>query len=155
MFKDYYRILGIEKNSNNTQIKKAFYTKSKICHPDKNPGRDTTFEMQDIIEAYLVLKNKQSRFRYDQEYSVFEKVHNYYDNHTDEDYEIKDDYLKSLTNEIRTKIRKSSLHIITDLRGIINSAYNESKTEVLRSIKFFLIYLVIIIIVLILLFLMK
>lgn len=43
-------------------------------HPDKNPDADVTSMMQDINEAYAILKNKEKRHRYDQEYALFVRI---------------------------------------------------------------------------------
>ncbi len=71
MFKDYYAILNIEPPVSEREIKKAYRNQAIIWHPDKNPERDTTKFMQDIIEAYIFLKDKEGRERYDQTYFHF------------------------------------------------------------------------------------
>ena len=71
MFKDYYQILGIERSANSEEIRKAYKTASMKYHPDRNPGKDTTSQMQDINEAYAILKDDDKRSRYDQEYKRF------------------------------------------------------------------------------------
>lgn len=43
-------------------------------HPDKNPGLDVTATMQDINEAYAILKDDVKRVRYDEEYFRFRKT---------------------------------------------------------------------------------
>lgn len=61
--KDYYSILGIERNSTVDEIKKAFRKKALECHPDKNNGDDTLFK--EINEAYETLSDQQKREAYD------------------------------------------------------------------------------------------
>ena len=71
MFKDYYKLLEITQNANDEEIKKAFREQAIKWHPDRNPGTDTTLRMQEINEAYLILKDKEARERYNIEYGKF------------------------------------------------------------------------------------
>ena len=68
MLKDYYSILGISFNASDEEIKRAYRALSKRWHPDMNPGLDTTAIMQDINEAYFILRDSAMRVRYDAEY---------------------------------------------------------------------------------------
>lgn len=61
--KNYYNILGVEKNSNDDEIKKAFRKKANQTHPDKHNGDDTDFKK--INEAYQIIGDKQKKIRYD------------------------------------------------------------------------------------------
>lgn len=71
MFKDYYKILSISSSANDAEIKKAYREMSMKWHPDRNPGIDVTTTMQDINEAYAILKDAVKRSRYDEEYLRF------------------------------------------------------------------------------------
>lgn len=71
VFKDYYQILEIEQSSTISEIKSAFKKQAIKWHPDKNIGMNTTLRMQDINEAYLMLKHLEARKRYDLEYQNF------------------------------------------------------------------------------------
>lgn len=71
MFKDYYKILGISMQASPEEVKSAYRDMSKKYHPDRNPNVDTTTMMQDINEAYAILKDESKRSRYDQEYKRF------------------------------------------------------------------------------------
>lgn len=75
MFKDYYKILGIDYWASQIEIKTAYRELSKKWHPDRNPGLDVTSMMQDINEAYALLKDETKRRRYDSEYLRFAKHH--------------------------------------------------------------------------------
>lgn len=68
-FKDYYAILGVPKDASQADIKKAFRKHARACHPDlakaeDRPGAEARFK--EINEAYEVLKNPESRAKYDQ-----------------------------------------------------------------------------------------
>lgn len=71
MFKDYYQILEISQESTIDEIKSAFKKQALRWHPDKNIGKDTTQIMQDINEAYLILKDIEARTKYNEEYRRF------------------------------------------------------------------------------------
>ncbi|HRH30675.1 MAG TPA: molecular chaperone DnaJ [Candidatus Paceibacterota bacterium] len=64
MSKDYYQILGVEKNATEEDVKKAFRKLAHQYHPDKNKGDATKFK--EINEAYQVLSDKKKRAQYDQ-----------------------------------------------------------------------------------------
>ncbi len=65
-FKDYYKILGVNKNATEDEIKKAFRKLAKKYHPDKNPGNKHAEEkFKEINEANEVLSDKEKRSKYD------------------------------------------------------------------------------------------
>ncbi len=66
-FKDYYKTLGIKKDSDEKEVKDAFKKLAKKWHPDTEGGSEEKFK--EINEAYEVLKDKTKRSRYDYLYS--------------------------------------------------------------------------------------
>jgi len=72
MSKDYYNILGVEKNASQDDIKKAFRKLAHQYHPDKASGNEEKFK--EVNEAYQVLGNEKKRSQYDQYGSVFENA---------------------------------------------------------------------------------
>ncbi len=64
MSKDYYKILGVEKNASEDDIKKAFRKLAHEFHPDKQGGDEAKFK--EVNEAYQVLSNAEKRQKYDQ-----------------------------------------------------------------------------------------
>ncbi len=65
MPKDYYHILGLEKNASPSEIKKAYRNKAKTLHPDKNTSANAEEEFQELNEAYMVLSDEHKRNLYD------------------------------------------------------------------------------------------
>jgi len=65
-YKDYYKILGVERNADEAQIKKAFRKLAQQYHPDKNPGNaEAERKFKEINEAYTVLSDAEKRVQYD------------------------------------------------------------------------------------------
>lgn len=65
--RDYYEVLGVDKNATVEEIKKAYRKKAIQYHPDKNPGdKDAEEKFKEAAEAYDVLSDPQKRQRYDQ-----------------------------------------------------------------------------------------
>lgn len=73
MFRDYYAILEVSYDASPEEIKSAYRQLSKKWHPDVNPDVEVTSKMQDINEAYCVLKDAEKRRRYDEEYKRFKQ----------------------------------------------------------------------------------
>lgn len=69
MSKNYYEILGVEKNASAEEIKKAYYKLAHQHHPDKKEGNEAKFK--EINEAYQVLSDKEKRSNYDRFGSAF------------------------------------------------------------------------------------
>src|SRR5438874_2455255 len=62
-FKDYYRILGVDRGADDKTIKSAYRKLARKYHPDVNKGQDARFK--EINEAYEVLSDPEKRRRYD------------------------------------------------------------------------------------------
>ncbi len=61
--KDFYKLLGVEKNASKDEIKKAFYKLAAKYHPDKKDGDEAKFK--EINEAYQTLSDEKKRKEYD------------------------------------------------------------------------------------------
>lgn len=61
--KDYYKILGINRDASEEEVKKAFRKLAHVHHPDKSGGNEAKFK--EASEAYAVLSDKKKRAQYD------------------------------------------------------------------------------------------
>src|SRR3989442_15711409 len=64
-FKDYYRILGVDRKADDKTIKSAYRRLARKHHPDVAKTKDDTERFKEIIEAYEVLSDPEKRRRYD------------------------------------------------------------------------------------------
>ncbi len=65
--RDYYEVLGVDRNADEKAIKSAYRKKAIQYHPDKNPGdKEAEEKFKEAAEAYDVLSNSEKRAKYDQ-----------------------------------------------------------------------------------------
>jgi len=64
-FKDYYKVLGVERTASDEEIKKAFRRLARKHHPDISKAPDAAARMQELNEAHEVLRDKEKRAAYD------------------------------------------------------------------------------------------
>lgn len=65
--RDFYEVLGVDKNASDDEIKKAYRKQAKLYHPDLHPGdAEAEKKFKEAAEAYEVLSDKDKKARYDQ-----------------------------------------------------------------------------------------
>lgn len=125
MFKDYYAIFEIEQSASFEEIKNAFKKQALKWHPDRNSSTNAHERMQEINEAYLILKDVQARERYDIEYQKFNSYRKQQgqERHRQKDYEhfdynVQDDVLNKWMSNAKKQAVDLAKQTIEDFRGM-------------------------------------
>src|SRR5579872_820023 len=64
--RDYYEVLGVEREASAEQIKEAYKKLANANHPDRNPGDEAAVtRFKEVSEAFKILKDPEKRARYD------------------------------------------------------------------------------------------
>lgn len=60
--RDYYEVLGVDKNASEAEIKRAYRKVAKKYHPDMNPGdKEAEEKFKEAAEAYEVLSDRKEK----------------------------------------------------------------------------------------------
>lgn len=150
IFKDYYKILGLETNKVNfIEIKNAYREQAKKYHPDVNIGNKIAEErFKDINEAYSILSETSSRKKYDRMWNTYigkKKIKNEEFKRREESSGVSGIFnmffgINNLKNETIEKVTKKSIpckgeNIETEINVSIEEAfYGANKKISLRAI---------------------
>jgi len=141
MSKDYYNILGVEKNSTEDQIKKAYRKKAMEFHPDKNPNNEEAErKFKEAAEAYETLGNVDKRSSYDRYGSDGNPFGNPFGKHghgySDDIFsQFGDIFGNRNTNTRRRQSRGSDLRmkVVLDIQDILKGSTKKLKYK--RNVK--------------------
>lgn len=159
MFIDYYAILEINVYATQEEIKLAFKKQALKWHPDRNPGNDTTKRMQEINEAYLILKDIEARVRYDNEYQRFKQFKKEKQDNKQEyqkqseyaysytDYQSSDDILSKWIENARKQAVDLAKKTIEDFKGISTVGAKAVANEAVAGTGIYLVFSLIIFII--------
>ncbi len=87
--RDYYEVLGVDKNADPKEIKKAFKQLAKKYHPDINKEVDAEEKFTEVQDAYAVLSDENKRAQYDQYgHAAFEQMN--HGHHASEGFDFSD-----------------------------------------------------------------
>ncbi len=70
-FKDYYKILGVDRQADQKTVSKAFRRLARESHPDVNKRKGAEDRFKEINEAYQALGDPEKRAKYDQIYDAY------------------------------------------------------------------------------------
>ncbi|MDR3330518.1 MAG: DnaJ domain-containing protein [Mycoplasmataceae bacterium] len=129
-FKDYYQILGVDCNASLEDIHEMYIKLSQAFHPDKNKTKFATSRMQEINEAYEVLKDKQKRQEYDEIYKNRDSQFQEREEEQTNDIVLNEEFLNDLNNY--TLLKNGKEHKYKGFDGYVY-AFGYTKTSTAGS----------------------
>lgn len=102
-YKDYYQIMGIERNASPEELKRAYRKLARKYHPDVSKEADAENKFKEVGEAYEVLKDPEKRKQYDQYGEHWQQPQQNTQQHSTNNYTTDtadfDDFLNSIFRE--------------------------------------------------------
>ena len=114
---DLYKVLGVAKDAEHSEIRKTYKKKASGCHPDKNPDNpEATKEFQALVRAYTILSDAEKRERYDRTGSSEEEpnaeemannmIAELFFKHAENDSFLAKNYITPVTKSIQASLKK-------------------------------------------------
>ena len=137
--KDYYEILGIQRNTSKEEIKKSYKQLAKKYHPDISKDKSTEEKFKEISEAYAVLSDDQKRTNYDQfGHDGFDQRYTQEDIFRDFDFDVFrdsgfgdfDNIFDVLFGRDRSRTKRRGTDLRYDLEVTFEEAARGSKKEI-------------------------
>ena len=127
MAKDYYEILGVDRNASQQEIKKAYRKLAMKYHPDRNKSKEAEQRFKEINEAFSVLGNPEKRRQYDS-FGTTAEGQDFYQGFEDI---FNDDFFGNIFNFGRSREkRQRGSDIYADLTISLKDAFDGVKKEV-------------------------
>ena len=138
--KDYYQILEVSYSATSEEIKSSYRRLLKKWHPDVNDSQENKLRTQEIIEAYEILGNNETRSRYDKEYQRKQSS----SRGQDIEYQYQDADLEQDIQNAQKKAADTVQEFINDLkkRGsrAKSAAWQEAKKQVIVLVQIFVFF---------------
>lgn len=138
--KDYYQILEVSYSATSEEIKSSYRRLLKKWHPDVNDSQENKLRTQEIIEAYEILGNNETRSRYDKEYQRKQS----FSRSQDVEYQYQDADLEQDIYNAQKKAADTVQEFINDFkkRGsrAKSAAWQEAKKQGIALVQIFVFF---------------